>query len=260
MKIKSYSKKIVSICLLAAINLILGCSAPNQALSNWTANKVIVDGDLAEWSGIIKKEAGKNYSLGISNDDKFFYLSLATDNRMTMMQMIRSGITIWIKPFGYDTDVFGIKYPIAKQADLSEFRGMNRDMMNPANLENIFKSFLEKQNELEIINPDKYPLAALPIENHMGIKAKLGYGNQIFVYELQIPLMVTDNHQFALGALPGEDFGIRIEVDEFKIGGMGTGGGMGQGGGMRQGSGTTPRAFQLPEAINHSIDIKLGKN
>jgi hypothetical protein len=254
MKIKSYSKKIVTICVLTAISLILGCSAPNQALSNWTANKILVDGDLADWSGIIKKEEGKNYSLGISNDDKFFYLSLATDNRMTMMQMIRSGITIWIKPFGYDTDVFGIKYPIVKQADLSEFRGMNRDMMNPANLENIFKSFLEKQNELEIINPDKYPIAAMPIENNMGIKAKLGYSNQNFVYELQIPLMVTDDHQFALGTLPGEDFGIRIEVDEFKFGGMG------QGSGMRQGTNMMPRAFQMPEAINHSIDIKLGKN
>jgi hypothetical protein len=258
MKIKSYVKVLASICFSTLLFLITGCSAQNQALSNWAANKISVDGEISDWSGIIKKEEGKNYSLGISNDDKFFYLSIATDNRMTMMQMLRNGITIWIRPYGYETDVFGIKYPIAKQTDLAELRGVNRDMMNPANLENLFKSFLEKQNELEIINPEKYPLAALPIANNMGIKAKLGYGNQIFTYELQIPLMVTDDHQFALGALPGEDFGVRIEVDEFKIGG--TGGGMGQGGGMRQGGNTMPRAFQLPEAINHSIDIKLGKN
>lgn len=254
MKIKFYTKNLLTIYFLSTIVLISGCSTQKHTLSNWRSNNVSVDGDISDWNNAIKKEEGKNYSLGISNDDKFFYLLLTTDNRMTMMQMLRNGITIWIKPYGYDKDVFGIKYPIAKQTDLAELRGVNRDMLNPANLENLLKSFLDKQNELEIINPDKYPIAAMPIENNMGIKAKLGYSNQNFVYELQIPLMVTDDHQFALGTLPGEDFGIRIEVDEFKFGGMG------QGSGMRQGTNMMPRAFQMPEAINHSIDIKLGKN
>ena len=138
-------------------------------------------------------------------------------------------------------------------------------------LDKIVNMLLEKQTEMQILNSDKYSLSLLPIENQDGIKAKLGYVDGKFVYELQVPLAVHTDYAFQIAAMPGENLQIKFETEQAEAtAGRGSGAGMAQGGGgqmggggmggMRQGAGGgNMQRFQMPEPLNYSTEVKLAQ-
>jgi hypothetical protein len=190
---------------------------------------------------------------------------------MKAMQMLRNGFITWFIPASGSDNTFGIKYPLPnKNIPREQMQNMGREMMQQGGLDKIAEMMIERQNEIQILNSEKYSLSLLPVENKDGIKAKLGYSEGKFVYELQVPLAVHEDFAFQIAAMPGDDFQVKFETEQAENatpgrsgGGAMSGGGGGQMGGggmggMRQGAGGgNMQRFQMPEPLNFSTSVKL---
>lgn len=214
-----------------------GCSSEKELISNWRDKEVTIDGNASDWEGKLTYYTDYNAAVGIRNDDKNIYICLTTTDPMKVMPMFRRGFTIWLEPENDDSKTLGYKFPffdngkMAQPEPRGEGGGFNRE-----NIEKMIGEMIKDQNEMQIFRKDKYPLTMISLQNNEGIKAALGYDNNEFVYELQVPLKGT-NYQYAVSAAPGEKLKIKFETDQ-RQGGEGNGGRrMGGRGGMRPGGG-----------------------
>ncbi|MCX6175238.1 MAG: hypothetical protein NTZ27_10840 [Ignavibacteriales bacterium] len=273
-----YSKRYIrrigfSISILLFVIVAAGCSSVKETTSYWRNNEIKIDGDISDWQNTLESTPDKKFAVGFKNDDKFLYISLITDDRAKIMQMLRTGFITWLTPNGDDDKKFGIKFPLSnKEIGVAQFHGMNREMIPPENTEKIITQLLNEQKELEIINKDKFPLNLLSLENTEGIKLALGYKANNFVYELQIPL-ASSNYPTKINSLPGGKVIVYFETgkSEFEnatgrapesevtqrggnqMPGGQRGGGQRGGGRMRQGA----PGLQNSEPINYSFDVIL---
>jgi len=192
--------------------------------------------------------------------------------------MMRSGFIVWIIPQKGDSKIFGIKYPMPLSLlnlDRVERQDFNKDMFQPEKMQEMFTKMLNEKNEFQVINEDNFPLGQYGLENKEGIKAKLGYKAEQFIYELQIPLGENKNYLYQIASLPGDKLKIKFETLESEFGGV-PGEGMGRGmkppvggapggeeedpksasGGMRKGEGGK---FSRPEPFNYKVELQLRK-
>ena len=258
---------------VSAISVLTSCGSSAVVQNTWRSSEIKIDGNFTDWQSHLKLLPDQKISLGFTNDDKFFYMCLVTEDRMKVMQMTRAGLITWFIPSGGSENTFGIKYPLPnKNPPREQLQNMGREMFQQGGqggLDKIVNMMLEKQSELQILNSDKYSLSLLPIENQDGIKAKLGYVDGKFVYELQVPLAVHSDFAFQIASMPGENLQIKFETEQAEAAatGRGSGAGMAQGGGgqmggggMRQGAGGgNMQRFQMPEPLNYSTEVKLAQ-
>jgi len=265
----NYKRVIVLTCCSFLLLIASACSSGTILQNNWKSDEIIVDGNYQDWKSNLKLYPDQKISLGFLNDDKYFYMCLVTEDRMKVLQMTRAGFITWFIPSSGSENTFGIKYPLPiKNISREQMQNMGREMFQQGGLDKVVNMVLEKQNEIQILNSEKYSLSLLPVENKDGIKVKLGYAEGKFVYELQVPLAVHDDYDFQIAAMPGDKMRIKFETEQAEAGaGRGAGGGMMQGGqmgggigGMRQGGGGgNMQRFQMPEPLNYSIDLKLAE-
>jgi hypothetical protein len=263
-------KKIfISLVSLFIVLIISSCGGAAGIPINYRSTEITIDGKSDEWGTELKQIPDQKIWLGTTNDDKFFYLCLVTEDRIKAMQMMRNGLITWFIPTNNSDAAFGIKYPMPnKMPKREEMMNLGREMFQPENLSKLVDMFLEKQNEFQVLNKDKFSLSLLPLENKDGIKLKIGYTENKFVYEMKVPLAVHEDYTFQIAALPGEDVKIKFETEQNEMpggrsGGMMQGGGgqMGgnRGGGTGQMRGNFPGAgiMQSFEPLNYSTTIKL---
>ena len=274
MYLKRYIRMIgLSISIFLFVIVAAGCSGAKETTSNWRTNEIKIDGDISDWQNTLESIPDKKFAVGFKNDDKFLYISLITDDRAKIMQMLRTGFITWFTPFGGNGKTFGIKFPLSnKDFEGEQSQSMNKENFQRGNGDNMEKQFIQllnQQTELEIINKDKFPLNLLSLENQEGIKVKLGYYANNFVYELQVPLSGNGKYSFPVEAAPGEKVNIRFETEKIDLensrgsiresesmprgGGQMRGGGQRGGGRMRQGM----SGSQNSEPINYSFDVVL---
>lgn len=263
MKIKNILLVLVTV---SAFSFFTSCGSSAVVQSAWRSSEIKIDGNFTDWQNHLKLLTDQKISLGFTNDDKFLYMCLVTEDRMKIMQMTRAGFITWFIPSGGSDNTFGIKYPLPyKNPPREQMQNIGREMFQQGGLDKIVNMLLEKQNEIQILNFDKYSLSLLPIENQDGIKAKLGYVDGKFVYELQVPLAVHSDYAFQIASMPGENLQIKFETEQAEAAaGRGAGAGMAQGGGgmggMRQGAGGgNMQRFQMPEPLNYSTEVKLAQ-
>lgn len=247
--------------------LIQSCSSGPSLISEYKSTEIIIDGKTADWQNQLREFSDQKIWLGFTNDDKFFYMTLVTEDRSKIMQMMRGGFITWFIPASGSENTFGIKYPLSNKFNPREqLQNFNREMFQQGGgIENLVKMFLDKQNEIQIVNSEKYSLSLLPVENKDGIKAKLGYDEGKFVYELQVPLAVHDDYSFQIAALPGDELKVKLETEQIDMdaargamgGGMQRGGAQG-GGGQGRGNMTGAGRFTPSEPLNYTINLKLG--
>ncbi len=269
-----YSKRSIrriglSISIFLFVIVAAGCSSVKETTSSWRNNEIKIDGNISDWQNTLEGIPDKKFAVGFKNDDKFLYISLITDDRAKIMQMLRAGFIAWLTPNGDDDKKFGIKFPLSnKEIGAAQFQGMNREMILPENTEKIITQLLNEQKEFKIINKDKFPLNLLSLENTEGIKLGLGYKANNFVYELQIPL-ASSNYPTKINSFPGDKINVRFETEKTEFenafgrmpesevtprGGTQMPGG-GQRGSGRMGQGMP--GLQKPEPINYSFDVIL---
>ncbi len=268
------NKKIFTFIAIVITSLIVSsCSSSTLVQSSFKTSEIKIDANVSDWQNNLKHFPDQKIWLGFSNDDKYFYLCLATEDRMKSMQMLRNGFITWFIPASGSDNTFGIKYPLPnKNVPREQMQNMAKEMMQQGGLDKIAEMMIEKQNEIQILNSDKYSLSLLPVENKDGIKAKIGYSEGKFVYELQVPLAVHEDFAFQIAAMPGDDFQVKFETEQAEAaatgrggGGMMPGGSEGGGsgqrgggmGGMRQGGGGNMQRFQMSEPLNFSTNVKL---
>ncbi len=248
--------------IFSAVAFLSACGSSTVVLNNWRTEEIVIDGNFQDWKNNLKLLPDQKISLGFTNDDKFFYMCLVTEDRMKVMQITRAGFITWFIPSGGSENTFGIKYPLPiKNIPREQMQNLGREMFQQGGLDKIVNMMIEKQNEMQILNSDKYSLSLLSTDNKDGIKAKLGYIEGKFVYELQVPLAVHYDYSFQIASLPGDKMQIKFETEQIESpagrGAMMQGGGQ-IGGGMRPGGGNMQR-FQMPEPLNYSVDLKLAE-
>ncbi|OGU98055.1 MAG: hypothetical protein A3J84_06245 [Ignavibacteria bacterium RIFOXYA2_FULL_37_17] len=266
------SIKKTRLSIILFILVISGCGSVKETTSVWKDNEIKIDGDISDWQNALISIPDKKFAVGFKNDDKFLYISLITDDRMKIMQMLREGFITWVTPNEGDGKTFGVKFPLSnKDMEGEQLQSMNREPFQRDNRDNMEKQFvrlLNRQNELEIINKDKFPLSLMPLENKEGIKVKLGYTANNFVYELQIPLTTGENYSFPVNAAPGGKVSIRFETEKMDLensrGAMREGGAAPRSGGQMPGGqrgagrmGQGMPGLQNSEPINYSFDVIL---
>jgi len=257
-------KKIHSLIPLLVI-FIGGCSSAPELTSYPPVNKITIDGNPADW-GSLKYLPDEKVALGVSNDDNYFYLCLTTNDMSKVMPMFAGGFVIWVENRKNDQNTIGIKYPLHNIVNESriminpgEFREKGRGMM-------ILK-MIKSQNEMRILNKDEFPVTVISTTDSSGLKARLGFQEGQFVYELRVPLKIDEQNKYGINAGPGDKLLVKFETerpgrDDFKgkgnerdmrpPGGMGGFPGGGRGG-MRQGGGER-MSF---EPIDFSVEVTL---
>ena len=270
MKSQLLKKIKISLTMIFIIILSLSCSGGKEIVGNWRTQEIKIDGDISDWQNSLVSIPDKKFAVGFKNDDKFLYVSLITDDRMKIMQMLRNGFITWFTPDGKSDKTFGVKFPLSnKDLKDEQFHNMNRENFQLDNMEKQFAQLLIRQKELEIINNDKFPLSLMYLENKEGIKAKLGYAENNFVYELQVPLKAGGNYTYQIATTPGGKVTIRFETEKIdsenirntmkERSSMPTGDGEIPSA-QRKGSGRMQpgmRGFQKLEPINYSFDVVL---
>jgi hypothetical protein len=211
--LKPYFIKIMTFSILFSFLLFAGCSSDKELLSNWTDQEITIDGEISDWQNNLQYFPDDNIALGFKNDNKYLYICLTTNDLTKIFPMFRSGFIIWFEPENSGKTI-GIKYPFHDILTSDERMPPPNDQMNGGeNREDLINKMLLKQNEILILNEDKNPVTDFPIENKEGIKAKLGYHSDSFIYELKVPLSVN-KYAYQISAAPGEKLKIKFETEE----------------------------------------------
>jgi hypothetical protein len=102
--------------LLLLANSLAGCNDIELA-SKWRDREISIDGDQADWSGILRFLEDEQTSVGVVNDGDFLYLCLVSSSQGPVMQTVRSGFTVWFDREGGKKKNFGIKFPLGMQGE-----------------------------------------------------------------------------------------------------------------------------------------------
>ena len=221
--------------LLLLTFLLVGCGNSKLELnSNWRDREITVDGNNADWLGAMLFFEEDNVSVGLLNDENFFYICMIVEDQFMRTQVMRQGFTLWFDPEGGKEKTFGIKYPVGMQAS---GRGMRRDEQN---LERSSQAPRRPMIELEILGPGKDELKKMPIAEAKGIDIHIEFSSGMLVYELKVPLIQSEQHPYAIGAEAGSSVGIGLETAKMEkqdVKGEMSGGRGSPTGGMRGGTG-----------------------
>ncbi len=217
--------------------LLIGCGNSKLELnSNWRDREITVDGKNTEWRGAMLFFEEDNVSVGLFNDENFFYICMIVEDQFVRTQVMRQGFTVWFDPDGGKDKTFGIKYPVGMQAS---GMGMRRDEQS---VERSRQAPRRPMIELEILGRGKDELKKMPIAEAKGIDIIAEFSSGMLVYELKVPLIQSEQHPYAIGAEADSSVGIGLEMSKMERPDMrrqmsGGRGGGGPSGGMRGGAG-----------------------
>ena len=191
--------------------LLVGCGNSKLELnSNWRDREITVDGKNADWIGTMLFFEEDNVSVGLLNDENFFYIFMIVEDQFVRAQVMRQGFTLWFDPDGGKEKTFGIKYPLGMQAS---GRGMRRDEQS---MERPRQASRRPMIELEILGPGRDELKKMPIAEAKGIDIIVEFLSGMLVYELKVPLIQSEQHPYAIGAEAGSSVGIGLETSKLK--------------------------------------------
>ncbi|MFZ1947056.1 MAG: hypothetical protein WAW06_05880 [bacterium] len=182
------------------LGLAAGCGGL-QLASVLRTGEVSVDGVPDEWQGAITYIEDPNVTLGVMNDDQYLYLCFSTPLKSVVTQILRQGLTVWFDADGGKDKTFGIHCPLAAPAAMPDTtRAPDRHEDPRAFGGALAKGIREAAGLMEIVGPGKDQRAVLTPSEGRGIEVRLGAQDGRIVYELRVPLIVSDTHPFAIAA------------------------------------------------------------
>ncbi len=110
------------------IVLFSNCSPKEYPLGKYQNTQIIADGDASDW-GLPLRFGNETGSLqyAITNDKENIYISIASNEQVTQMKMLRAGIKIYIDPNGKKATDMCISYPYKEAMDMPRNRNENRN-------------------------------------------------------------------------------------------------------------------------------------
>jgi hypothetical protein len=176
----------------------ISCSSSQQVNSSKNNNEIKVDGIQTDWNQLTNMK-GENISFGFSNDRNNLYVSMITNDRSKIMNILRGGLEVWIDP-GNSENKIGIRYP--EKPDPAEMMEQMKnhikegppnidknpkEMMENNEIDPMIASFLSKQKELTVLNEDGNALKSYPIDSK-DYQVKIKVDKTSLCYELKVPL------------------------------------------------------------------------
>ena len=241
--------------------------------SKWRDRDIVIDGKSGDWLNTMLYFEEKRISLGLLNDENSLYVCMIVDDPFIRGQIVRQGFELWFDPEGGKKRIFGIRFPIGMlEAEVSpEEMEARRVPMKPSrgeqDPERLSQALRKQMDELEILGPGKDESMRMPVEEAEGIEVKIDIASGMIIYELKVPLHLSEESPWAINAKAGDLIGVRLEVPKMDLGEMrrrmgggmgmpGGRGGMGGGmGGMRMpGGGMRPR---MPEPLKIRAKVLL---
>jgi hypothetical protein len=201
--------KTVFLCglFIAGMTLCPGCSEALKLSSVWQKGDIALDSSGTGWENGLYLDKESDIVYGIRNNDDYVYLFFKTQNRSTQMQIMNAGFTVWFDAKGGNDHSFGIRYPLARKENNSEFHTGSDD-------EQMHSSIDQALLELEIIGAQKEDVQLFSILNVPGIRVKITHAQNVLSYELRVPLRKTPHTPFAVGATSANRIGIGLETEE----------------------------------------------
>ncbi len=260
-------KRLWLILFLSAILLSLAACQTIELISGWRDKEITIDGKSTEWHDALTYFEKAGILVGFLNDEANLYACLVADSPFLRANLLRQGFTVWFDPAGGSKKTFGIRFPIGRQRNLDkEKRGEEPESFGPDRYgredepdEEEMQEFIEKTlTELEILGPGKNEAKRMPLSEAKGIEIKLIPSSGLLVYELKIPLVQSEQHPYAVGALPGKIIGLGLESPRINLerGMRRMGGGM-PGGGLRPPMGGGPRPGGFGEGMRPELPREL---
>jgi hypothetical protein len=239
--------------------------------SVWSAEAPAIDGKLPEWSSPLVTLGSTPVSLGVRNDGQSVYVALTSSDQATRLMLGAAGFTVWMDPSGREKKPFGITVPPAmaggpgmrgrgprgdQQGQPPAEAGQERGPGGPQG------PAVGTITSIEVVGPGKDDKRRLELAyaRTIGLDVAARMAEGVLVYELRVPLAVTEAQPYGVKSAPGAIIGLGIETAKLQPsggrgeeggrggtggrppgggGGMG-GGGMGGGGGQRGGMGGGP--------------------
>lgn len=222
--------------ILFILLLLLSCS-DFEIKSKWRDNIITIDGNKKDWEGSLNYFEDEKIAIGIMNDSENIYLCLTTSDRSKVMKILNNGFTLWFDPQKSEDEIFGIQFPIKKEfndemkmiPELNEkkdFDEKNNRVTPNENFPNrMIEKFKSEQNEILILNEDKYPLNVYKLQNDSGLEVFINIEQNQFVYELKIPFAENKLKKVYVDAFPNEEMNLRFETGEIEKPGFNDGSG-----------------------------------
>ena len=260
-KLSVLSVPILSLVFLFGLALLAGCSGALELTSRWTNHELKIDGTGGEWKDATTLIAGPQVQVGIKNDKDNLYVCLITTNRMTQVQMLALGTTVWFDTEGQKNKTFGIQFPVSGLLQGRRFPSQQ----NPEELKRLIEA---AQRQFEVVGPGQGERHRMADKQDRGIDVHLGYADGALTYELKVPLQKSSDHPYAVGADPLKPMTIGLETGEYSdamraqmsgpsrsAGASGGGGRGGRGGGGGQSA--SGLGGDAPEPLKHWLVVHL---
>jgi hypothetical protein len=249
--------------LLFTTNVISGCNNLKFE-SRWRDRDIFIDGLHDEWENVLMFSEEKRATVGFMNDDKYLYLCLMAADEHVLKQSLVSGFTVWFDGMGNREEKFGIRYPVGRQFPKSNMVRKERSR----SVHNRISEMLEDQSELAIVRFDEEEKLNLSKADEYGISLKIDHYLGRFIYELRIPICLSDINQYAVVPKDNGTVKIGFELGKMEIrdserrppgDGRGLPGGKKPGGGAGRRGPRGGNRPDRPEEFEIRIKVKLAK-
>lgn len=200
----------VFVILIVTVLSSLNCSSMHELSSQRSAGKIVIDGSNGEWKNV-PAYSGKEakFMVSVCNDDEYIFVCLTSNDPQTVMQIMRAGLTVWFDKEGSNDKTFGINFPLGMQTG-DPLPEMDREKMRDS--QSLMKMPEPSLNEMDILGPEKEDRYRIPVATATDMKVKVVRSpNGFMVYELQVPLKKTPQHQYAIEA-QNTEIGIGLET------------------------------------------------
>ncbi len=259
---KSFLPFIVFVILLAT----LACGGRVYVVkSALPPDKVVVDGIADEWQGALSFIEKEELFVGFLNDQSNLYVCLKAGDERSPARLMRQGLTVWFDPSGGDNKIIGIRYPLAGPPG-------NRNWQREDQPDEEQEARPRRLSDgIEVLRAERETPEMLTLEQARkeGLEVRASISEGAFVYELKIPLAMSESSPLGLGVRPNATVGVLFETGKLDLTRMGgrPSGGMGGGmGGTRGGMGGVPGRMgggrpgtmpDIPEPIKIRARVQL---
>lgn len=206
-KIVFHRFPLVPFLVFLMIFSLIGCNEL-ELKSQWLNREITIDGNSEDWLDTTMYFREEDVSIGLFNDDDFLYLCLTSKNANIRSQVMGRGLKIWFDPKGGKEKTFGIRFPLGMFAN----RGKMSNKRGEQDQERTRRMVQGSRNELEILGPGKEERERLHISEAEGTEIKINASSGVFVYELKVPLMIDEQHPYAIGTGAGRSIGVGFET------------------------------------------------
>ena len=227
---------LVLVVVVCAVALAVAVAAESLRIESvWSTEAPTVDGKLTEWSAPLVALGSTPLSLGVQNDGQFVYVALASSDQATRMMLGAAGFTVWMDPSGKNKKSFGITVP-PTIAGGHGMRGRGPGGGPPPDQSGATdQPGQEGQKDppqggpggpggpavgaitsIEVLGASKDDKRRfeLAYARTIGLDAAARVAEGVLVYELRVPLAVTEAQPYGVKSSPGATIGLGIETSQ----------------------------------------------